>query len=451
MPKQIIIIGGGTAGASSAFAARKADRQALITVLSREAYPTYSRCGLPFAIGGVIPALENLVVFPKKVFAAQKIDFKLNTEVTRLDTRSREITYHDAGGQESTVGYDVLIIASGSVPFVPGLLLRVLANRKYFVLRTIDDARRIMAEAANAKSALIIGASFIGLETAEALKEKYKLDVTLIEQFRVLWRMLDSDTSKLVYEHLVAHGIKVKENETLNDLSAIPESTVIIVSAGIRPETRIFKDAGVEVGPSGGIKTNEYLQINFPDIYTAGDCAESLSVATGESLLIGLGTIAARQGVAAGINATLPANSPELKTAPIILNSSVLKIFGWEIGSVGFTEEYYKKSGKIGILSALVKFPSLPHYYPGGNDVHVKLIADKSSGAVIGGQVIGKSGIGQRVNMLSLIIENKMPVSGILKSDFCYSPPVADIWEPISIAAQALERMLKSPPKAGLI
>ncbi|MFH1227154.1 MAG: FAD-dependent oxidoreductase [Planctomycetota bacterium] len=456
MPKKVVIIGGGTAGASAALAARKADRQASITVLAREAYPTYSRCGLPFAIGGVIPALENLIVFPEKVFAAQKIELKLNTEVTGLNAQTKEITYRQAD-KDSIINYDALVIASGSVPSVPGALLKVLSGRKYFVLRTIDDARRIMSAAENAKSALVIGASFIGLETAEALKEKYKLDVTLIEQFRVLWRMLDVDTSKMVREHLTAHGINVKENETLNDLFAVPESAVIIVSAGIRPETGIFKDAGVEIGPSGGIRTNEYLQTNFPDIYTAGDCAESLSGVTGEPLLIGLGTIAARQGVVAGANAALAPDSTDglcpqgatppkwdRKIAPIILNSSVLKLFGREIGSAGFTEEYCSKAGKISAISSLVKFPSLPHYYPGGSDVHVKLIADKSSGAVVGGQVIGESAVGARVNMLSLIIENRMTVSNILRSDFCYSPPVADIWEPITITAQALERIIKA-------
>ncbi|MFA5794336.1 MAG: FAD-dependent oxidoreductase [Candidatus Brocadiia bacterium] len=443
MPKRIVIIGGGTAGASAALAARKSDRQAVITVLSREAYPTYSRCGLPFAIGGVIPALENLVVFPEKVFAAQKIDLKLNTEVTKLNVQTKEVTYRQAD-KDGIINYDALIITSGSVPSVPGPLLKVLGSRRYFVLRTIDDARRIMAQAASAKSALIIGASFIGLETAEALKEKYKLDVTLIEQFRVLWRMLDVDTSKLVYDHLVAHGIKVRENETLSDLSAVPESAVIIVSAGIRPETAIFKEAGIEVGPSGGIKTNEYLQTNFPDIYTAGDCAESVSGATGEPLLIGLGTIAARQGVAAGINASLPADSIDRKTVPIILNASVLKLLGREIGSAGFTEEYFKKTGKISTASGTIKFLSLPHYYPGGSDVHVKLIADRSTGAIVGGQVLGQSAVGARVNMISLMIENRMTVSDVLRSDFCYSPPVADIWEPITIAAQALERVIKA-------
>lgn len=441
MPKRIVIIGGGTAGASAAFATRKADRQASITVLAREAYPTYSRCGLPFAISGVIPALENLIVFPAKSFAAQKIDLKLNTDAVSLNTQTREIAYRQSG-QDGVIGYDALVIASGSTPSVPGPLAKALSGKPHFTLRTIDDARRLVEQAKPAKSAVIIGASFIGLEVAEALKEKFGLDVTLIEQFRVLWRMLDSDTSKLVRDHLLAHGVKLKEGETLNDTSAIGDSTLVVVSAGIRPEVQIFKDAGIAIGPSGGIRTNEYLQTNFPNIYAAGDCAEVISGIIGEPLLIGLGTIAARQGVVVGANAALPSDTPG-REAPIILNASVLKLFGWEIGSAGFTEEYYRKSGKIAAASATIKFPSLPHYYPGGSDIYVKLIADRANGAVIGGQILGQSSIGARVNMISLAIENRMTVSDILRSDFCYSPPVSDIWEPIAIAAQALERLLR--------
>jgi NADH oxidase (H2O2-forming) len=451
MPKRIVIIGGGTAGASAAFAARKADRQASITVLAREAYPTYSRCGLPFAISGVIPELENLIVFPTKAFAAQKIDLKLNADAVSLNTQSREIAYRQSG-QDGVIGYDALVIASGSAPSVPGPLAKALSGKPHFTLRTIDDARRLVEQAKSAKSAVIVGASFIGLEVAEALKEKFGLDVTLIEQFRVLWRMLDSDTSKLVRDHLLAHGVKLKEGESLNDTSAIGDSTLVVVSAGIRPEVQIFKDAGIVIGPSGGIRTNEYLQTNFPNIYAAGDCAEVISGVINEPFLIGLGTIAARQGVVAGANAALPllaglpaglpSDTPG-REAPIILNASVLKLFGWEIGSAGFTEEYYRKSGKIATASATIKFPSLPHYYPGGSDIYVKLIADRANGAVIGGQILGQSSIGPRVNMISLAIENRMTVSDILRSDFCYSPPVSDIWEPITIAAQALERLLR--------
>lgn len=435
MPKRIVIIGGGTAGASAAFAARKQDKTAQITILNKEHYSTYSRCGLPFAISGVIPAFENLVVFQPKSFALQKIDLKLGVEAIKIDARVKQIVYQEIGksGNQELL-YDALIIASGAVPVKPSIKGVDAPNVR--VLRTMDEAKNIVQSAQAVKSVVIIGASFIGLELADALKER-GLNVTLIEKDCLLWRILDEDICRVVKDQAVKSGIEVKERESVGDIGAFGNSLVVI-TAGVRPDVQVAKDAGIEIGPTGGIKTNQYLQTNLPDVYAAGDCAESVSAITGEPITIGLGTIAARQGVVAGVNAVAGAKT----TAPKILNASVLKAFGLEIGSVGFTQAYYEHRAKgIEPVSTLLKYPSLPHYYPGGADVYVKLIADKTSGAVIGAQTIGPGAVG-RVNMLSLAVENKMKASDLIKADFCYSPPLADIWEPVAIAAQSLERQL---------
>ncbi|MCK5578711.1 MAG: hypothetical protein KAI63_04220, partial [Planctomycetes bacterium] len=193
-------------------------------------------------------------------------------------------------------------------------------------------------------------------------------------------------------------------------------------------------------GQTGGIKVNERLESNLKDIYAAGDCAEVVSALTGEPILIGLGTIAARQGVVAGANAI-----GGDKKAPPVLNSSILKTFGLEVGSVGFTEQYLreKQSGKLDPVSMLIKYPSLPHYYPGGVDIHIKLMADKKTHRLIGAQLLGKTSIAPRINTLALAVEKGMTIEELTQSDFCYSPPVADVWDPIAIAAQAVSRKLE--------
>jgi len=454
MPKRIVIIGGGTAGASAAFSARKTDRTAEITIIDRETHSTYSRCGLPFAIKGTITPIENLVVFAPKVFAGQKIIQKLATEVTGINHQAREVAYRNVlTDKTDKAGYDALIFATGSTPSKPPIT--GIDNPNVCVLRTIDDAKSIMESAKSAKSAVIVGASFIGLEVAEALKH-LGLDVTVIEQKYLLWRMLDKEISQMARQQLTAAGIKLVEDKNISDLNEYKDSMVII-STGVRPSVKLAKDMGVAIGVTGGIKVDKNLRTNLPEVYAVGDCAESVSDLTGQPIVIGLGTITARQGVVAGANA-----AGKSETGPAILNASVLKLLDFEIGSVGLTEDALRSpersdgrehaeggapggthnAQRITPISALIKFPSLPHYYPGGTDVHIKLIADKATKRIIGGQVLCKSGAALRVDMISLAIQNKMTIADILKSDFCYSPPVTDVWEPVMIAAQGVNAKL---------
>ncbi|MBI5778564.1 MAG: FAD-dependent oxidoreductase [Planctomycetes bacterium] len=457
MPKRIVIIGGGTSGASAAFSARKHDRTAEVTIIDRESHSTYSRCGLPFAIKGVINPIENLVVFAPKIFASQKITQKLATEVTGINHQTREVTYKSiTTGEAGKVNYDALIFATGSTPSKPPI--GGIDGPNVRVLRTIDDAKNIISSAKSVQSVVVIGASFIGLEVAEALKH-LGLDVTVIEQRYLLWRMLDKEISQMARQKLTDHGIKLIEDKSISDLNEYKDSLVII-STGVRPSVKLAKDMGVTIGTTGGIKVDKTLRTNLPDVYAVGDCAEAVSDLTGQPIVIGLGTIAARQGVVAGANAAgkpcpdehrdwsgAPTGAHrEHETGPAILNASVLKLLDMEIGSVGMTE-FGMASAECGFnpISALIKFPSLPHYYPGGTDVHVKLIADKATKRIIGGQVMCSSGAALRVNMISLAIQNKMTIADILKSDFCYSPPVTDVWEPVMIAAQGVAAKLSRP------
>ncbi|MDI6733447.1 MAG: FAD-dependent oxidoreductase [Planctomycetota bacterium] len=447
MPKRIVIIGSGTAGASAAFSARKLDRQAEITIIDKEPYSTYSRCGLPFAIQGIIKPMENLVVFPSKVFTTQKITQKLQTEAMKIDHQTRgggEVTCRNLLNDElSRERYDTLIFATGSAPSIPPISgIDKGWGGNIFVLRTIDDAKKIMQDASVIKSATIIGASFIGLEVAEALKH-YGLSVTIVEQRYLLWRMLDKEISAIIRQKVSTEGIKLIEDKTVSNIDEFSDSMVII-AAGIKPRTELASQIGVEIGKTGGIKVDNYLRTNLADVYAVGDCAEYISFLTGEPVLSGLGTIAMRQGMVAGANATGKGGGGE--TAPLILHSSVLRLFDMEIGSVGLTEDFIasQKTSQFNPVSALIKFSSLPHYYPGGSDIHIKLIAEREHHRIIGGQVLSsanpdKSGCAPRVNMLSLAIQNKMTTTDILKSDFCYSPPVCDIWEPITVACRALE------------
>ncbi|MBI4833521.1 MAG: FAD-dependent oxidoreductase [Planctomycetes bacterium] len=440
MGKRIVIIGGGTAGASAAFSARKTDRSAEITMLDKEPYPTYSRCGLPFAIKGIIPALENLIVFHDKFFSQQKINHIKNTEVIKIDPKAKTVST-----KTGNFDYDSLILTTGSSPEKPPIPGADLPH--VLTLRTIDDARSIVKSAESVKSTAIIGVSFIGVEIAEALHSK-GITVTLIESVRTMWRAFDEDIGKIINALLATHNIKVLEHALVTGITPKKVQTkdqsidadLVIISAGVRPNILLAKNAGIGIGKTGGIKTNEHLQTNIQNIYSAGDCAESISAITGEPITIGLGTIAARQGVVAGTNAV-----GERQKSPPVCNSAVIKTMETEAGSAGFTESYLKQfyADKFQTVSIMVKYPSLPHYYPGGTDIYVKLIADAKTHILLGGQILGKTSIAPRINTLALAIEKKITVDELAQADFCYSPPVADIWDPIAIAAQSLLRKIK--------
>jgi len=224
----------------------------------------------------------------------------------------------------------------------------------------------------------------------------------------------------------------VPPNESLTDM--------VIIATGIKPEIHLAQAAGIHLGPTGGIKINQRAETNLKNIYAAGDCTEVTTSITGEPMISGLGTTAARHGLIAGTNA---AGGNEI--LPKILNTSILKLWGMEIASTGITEEHAlnrQLTNKLRPLSLLVKHKSLPHYYPGGVDVWVKLIALSGSGQLIGAQLAGETILSGRINLLALAIAKGLTINELVQSDFCYAPPCNDIWDPVIVAAKGLQQRI---------
>lgn len=445
MAKKIVVIGAGTAGASAAFAARKQDRDCEITVLSSEEVATYSRCGLPFVIGGEIESFDKIIVFPEKSFKSQNINLRLGTTVRTLDIRNK--TVHLTSAEE--ISFDSLIIATGaiaSLPQIPG------ANTPgVFVLRTVEDGKKIIALPAPGTKVVINGASYIAVELAEALERK-GAEVTLIIRSRPLRGMLDEPVSKIVEQVLLENGIAVirgKEisavlgNSRVNAVKLGSETVpadMVIMCTGVESDARLAKEAGLAIGEAGGIRVDERLMTSAQDIFAAGDCVEYPHAVSGKPVVSGLGTIATKQGMAAGANAAGGNCS-----APPVLGAAVLKLFGVQVGSVGLTEVAAKEAGFLPI-SAMISHLSLPHYYPGAVPITVRLIADSASGRILGGQIVApcQAGVAQRINALSVAILKSVTMQELADADFCYSPPVSDIWAPEAVAAQALIRRIES-------
>ena len=438
-------MGMGAAGGSAALTARRLDRKADIVVVDRIRSGTYSKCGLPFVIGGVIPSFDTLTVISRDVYKKQKISVMDNTEVLCIDTDVKALKVKGIDGN-NTVDYDKLILATGgisSIPPIPGVELEGVLS-----LRSAGDGERIVEAAEGARSVVINGASFIALEVAESLLE-LGLEVSIVIRSRALRSMVDTCMSRIIHKHLEQIGMNVLLGDPVSSINGIDRvqsvtvgdeeigADLVVIATGTRPDVDVAKMAGLDVGETGGIKVDDTLRTSAGDVYAAGDCVECRDGITGRPTLVGLGTIAARQGIVAAVNA-MGGN----EKAPPVFNAAVIKLMGLEIGSVGITEDKAAEN-VIEITCQTISYPHLPHYYPGGKDVKVRLMADTDTGRLVGAQFISEVPINSRINAMSIAIQKGMTVKELAMADLCYSPPCADTWDPASVCAQALTRKLK--------
>jgi NADH oxidase (H2O2-forming) len=318
-----------------------------------------------------------------------------------------------------------------------------------FSLRTIADGEKIIESVKRSRSAFVNGASFIGLEVAEALVAR-GLDTTCVVRSRMLRTMIDADLSSELQKHMIERGCRVIQGKTIEALVGGPDGNVravvvdgeeiptdmVVMATGVKPLVDIGKEAGVEIGEVGGMVVNKRMRTRIPDIYGAGDCAEDHFGLLGFPFISMLGTVATRQGVVAGMNMV----GAEAEV-PKFYNAAVMKLFGMQIGSVGLTSDLAQKNG-LKPETVKVTHATLPHYYPGGRPVRIKLLAHPETQQLIGAQIMGEETVPETVNTMSLAIQHGMTVSDVAMADFCYAPPCADIWAPAAAAAQGLERKL---------
>ena len=448
MPRRIVVIGAHAAGVDAASAARKTDRTAEITLITDEKYAGYSRCGLPFVIGGHIPSFNNLIVFPPSYFQMMKLNLKTETKVTKIDTGKKAVVTVDKAGNTEEIPYDSLIIAAGASAFTPPIKGR--EKQGILPLRTIEDGQRIdQAIREGAKKAVVMGAGLIGLETAVALQER-GLQVTVVEMLpQVLPAMLDADIAKMVQEMLEQKGIRILTNKPVEEFLGADKVTGIVaggeqinadlfVSAfGVRANTQLAVDAGINLGETRAIKTSARMETNIKDVYAVGDCAESTHIVTQKPALQQLGTVAVRQGKVAGINA---AGGYALFTG--VLGSAVTQLYDTQVGVTGLTEAAAKRAG-IETVTGTISSKTKADYYPGALPIKVKLVVDKESQRIIGAQIIGGEEVTQRINAVSFAIQKQMTVRELAKADTAYAPPLCETWEPLVLAAEMVLMKLR--------
>ncbi len=454
MARKIVIIGCGASGGTAAQFARKTDREAEITIIERGKYPQYSKCGLPYAISGTIPSFGSLVEFSQEWFEKNRIKVLLETEVKSIDAKAKAVEIVGAGGA-SRLEYDSIIIATGANPAMPridGATANGKLKEGVNFLRTIDDGKAIAEGAKQGKNAVIIGAGLIGLEAAESLVHM-GMEVTVVEFLRsLLPGMIDADMADILYEQMQgkikmllnsavtkilgetrAEGVVVKDNETGAE-TQLP-ADIVILATGNRAVTELAAAAGCEIGATRQIKANEKSETSAPSIYAAGDCTEYIDFVTNQPIPVGLGSVGVRQAIAAGVNAA-GGNAAVGK----ILATRTTHLFGLEIAAAGPTQAALEKAG-IKAIAGKFRGSSLPHYFPGGKPVNVKVLCDEG-GRILGAQIVG-DGAALRANTFAAAILKGMTVDEFSMMETAYAPPVAPTLDPMVLGAEACRMRLR--------
>lgn len=448
MAKRIIIIGANAAGVEAASAARKKDHTAEITLITEEKTAGYSRCGLPFVIGGQIPSFKDLIVYSQAYFQMMKLNLKTETKATAINTKDKTVTAVDKTGATETLQYDTLVIATGANAFTPPI--KGSEKQGIHSLRTLEDGESILQAVQNgAKSAVVMGAGLIGLETGVALTER-GLKVTVVEMLpQILPQMLDADMAKLVQEHLQEHGMRILTEKAVEEFLGGDKVTAIMAGGekieadlflsafGVRTNTKLAVEAGIPLGETRGIKTNARMETEVKDVYAVGDCAETPHLITHKPVCQQLGTVAVKQGKVAGINA-----GGGYALFPGVLGSAVTRLFNIEAGVTGLTEAAAKRVG-IEVITGTISSKTRADYYPNALPIKIKLIVEKESQRIIGAQIVGGEEVTQRINALSLAIQKGMTIRELAKADTAYAPPLNETWEPMILAAEMVLMKLR--------
>jgi NADH oxidase (H2O2-forming) len=447
MAIRVIIIGANAAGVEAASAARKKDRTAEVTLVTQEKNAGYSRCGLPFVIGGQISCFHNLVVYAPAYFQMLKLNLRTETKATAINTKEKTVTITKEGIVE-VLPYDSLIIATGADSFMPPI--KGKEKPGILSLRTIEDGEKIdSAVKAGAKSAVIMGAGLIGLEVGVGLMER-GLKVTVVEMLpQILPQLLDADMAKLVLEHLQEKGMIILTSKCVEEFLGEEKVTAVIaggekieadlfISAfGVRANTKLAVDAGIPLGESRAIKTNGRMETDVKDVYAVGDCAESPNIITHKPMCAQLGTVAVRQGKVAGANA-----GGDYSQFSGVLASAVTRLFEIEAGNTGLTETSAARN-RLEVVTGAISSKTKADYFPGAKPIKIKIVVEKESQRIVGGQVVGGEEVTQRINCLSFAIQKGMTVRELAKADTAYAPPLCETWEPMVLAAEMVLMKLR--------
>lgn len=447
---KVVIVGGVAGGATAAARLRRLDETAEIVVFERSGFVSYANCGLPYYIGGVIEDEAELTLqTPESFYRRFRVQMKVHHEVTGIDRAAKTVTVHNLEtGETFTESYDKLLLAPGAKPTQPALPGTGLD--RLFTLRTVEDTlciRRFVDER-HPRSVVLAGGGFIGLELAENLRE-LGLDVTIVQRPRHLMTPFDPDMAALLHAEVRAHGIHLALGHTVEGFAetdggvqvllkdeAPLQADMVVLAIGVTPDSHLAADAGLELGLKGSILVNDRMQTSDPDIYAVGDAVQVRQFVTGQPALIALAGPANKQGRIAADN--MAGGNSRYKGSQ---GSSVLKIFSLTAATTGLSETAARKAGLD--ADAVVLSP-MNHagYYPGGHILTMKVVFERSTGRILGAQIVGAEGVDKRIDVLATAIRAGMNAYDLTELDLAYAPPYSSAKDPVNMAGYMIENLL---------
>ncbi|MFH1147393.1 MAG: FAD-dependent oxidoreductase [Pseudomonadota bacterium] len=455
--KKIVIIGGSAAGAKAGARARRRDPEAKITILDQDRTISYAACGIPFYLSGEVKDIGKLTSTPIGVArdaaffkAVKDIEVRIRTRAVRIDRQNKTVEAKNLdSGEAYSLPYDFLVLAPGAVPLIPPI--EGTGLKGVFACRTLEDASRIMEaeEHAVKKAAVIIGGGLISLELSEAFSKK-GITVSIVEiQDHLAPLIVDSEISVLIEDYLREKGVRFHLQEravridgenahvraVITDKREIPADFVVIAT-GIRPNTKLAKDAGLELGELGGVAVNEFMETSDPSIYAGGDCVESVDIISGRKFIWPKGSLANQHGRVIGDNITGGGT-----TFPGVVRTAVAKIFEMNLGRSGLTEAEAKRMG-YEIVVALTPAPDKPFYYPTAKPIILKMIADKKTRRVLGIQGLGKGEVVKRIDVTATAMMLGASIDQMADLDLGYAPPYSSALDNVIEAANVLRNKI---------
>ena len=439
-----VVIGGDAAGMSAASRLKRVSPEADVVVYEKTQDVSYSACGMPYNIADEDNPVNNLIVRTADAFRnAQGIDLHTGHKVTKIDRALKIVHGTDADGVDFESSYDKLLIATGAsaiVPDIPGT-----GNKGVFVLKTLEDGRKIKEYLAggSVKKAVIIGMGYIALEMAEALTLR-GVNVTMIKKREQLLPWMIPELSAVVAKELEAKGVVLRAGLPLEAIQQAGDGLqvtaggntfdceMVLLAIGVRPESGLASDAGLELGASGAVSIDKTMRTSDSDIFAAGDCADCLSIVSGKKIWLPLALTANRGGRLAADNML---NDEQLFNG--IAGTGVFKVFDLEVARTGLTVAEAEAAGFNPVYKAVVA-KSKAHVFEGAAPLHASFIADRETGRILGAQMTGTDGVARRINAAAVALQAGMTLDEFYQCDLAYAPPFSPVWDPLLTAASLL-------------
>jgi NADPH-dependent 2,4-dienoyl-CoA reductase/sulfur reductase-like enzyme len=447
--EKILIVGGNAAGLTAASRAKRLDPRLDITVLEKLPQIAYSTCGLPYMLAKIV-APEKLVSYTPEEFEKErgiKVHNHVRVDVITPGRKRVEATRTDTG-EKLSFSFDRLLLATGVKPRIPDIPGTDLAH--VFTLTNLQAALEAEKCIASSSKIAIVGAGFAGLEFAESLQSMGK-SVTLFERAPQVMPGIDPDMAQIIEYELRRFGVQVVtsanvlalvgQDGRVNGVKAaaslgIVPADCVLIDTGVDPNVDLAREAELQIGATGGIAVDAYMETTMPGIFAAGNCAETFCAIRRKPVLSAIGTVAAKQGRIAGEN--LAGRRSKFVGA---IGTTVLKVFELGVARTGLSS----KDGageRMPVVSARIEADDRTSYYPGARKIWIKLIVERESRKVVGAQAVGYGDVAKRIDVAATAISNGMRIDDVAQLDLAYSPPFGSLWDPLLLAAQAVLRQL---------